>query len=146
LAFQIYYVRPFAKVVLGVTSIEQFRERFVPLSQDYIVLDRMLPSDAVLYVANGRVPLFDAPRPVVLTPLDLRQKTSIYRMTITAVPDIEILDRTTVLNCKDIVYSNGQAIVEAYRTPGKVPKKGMVTVQRCQIEEMAVTDHVLDLQ
>jgi hypothetical protein len=146
LAFQIYYARPFAKVVLGVTSIEQFRERFLPLSQDYIVLDRILPADAVLYVANGRVPLFDAPRPVVLTPLDLRQKTSIYRMTVISVPDIEILDRTTVLNCKDLVYENGQAIVEAYRTPGKAPKQGTVTVRRCQIEGMAVTDHVLDLQ
>jgi hypothetical protein len=146
LAFQIYYVLPFAKVVLGVTSIEEFRERFVPLSQDYAVLDRILPSDAVLYVANGRVPLFDAPRPVVLTPLDLRQKTSIYRMTIISVPDIEVLDNTTILNCKDIVYANSQATVEAYRTPGKVSKKGTVTVQRCKTEGMAEADHVLDFQ
>jgi hypothetical protein len=106
----------------------------VALTQDYEVLNRILPPDAVLYVANGRVSLFDAPRPVVLTPLDLRQRTSIYRLTLKDLPEKEALDATSILNCDQIVYSDSNAVVETYRIPGKSPKHGTVTVRSCRIE------------
>jgi len=134
LMFQIYYARPFLEVALGITTRNQFRERFVALTQDYEVLNRILPPDAVLYVASGRVSLFDAPRPVVLTPLDLRQKTSIYRLTIKDLPEKETLDATSILNCDHITYSNSSAVVETYRIPGKRAKIGTVTVRSCRIE------------
>jgi hypothetical protein len=134
LMFQIYYARPFLEVAVGVTTRNQFRERFVALTQDYEVLNRILPPDAVLYVANGRVSLFDAPRPVVLTPLDLRQRTSIYRLTLKDLPEKEALDATSILNCDQIVYSDSNAVVETYRIPGKSPKHGTVTVRSCRIE------------
>ena len=140
-AFQIYYARPFVKVVIGISSRKQFRERYVALAQDYEVLDRILPRDAVLYVANGTVSLFDAPRPVVLTPLDLRQKTSLYRLTISPLPDTEAIDAMSILNCKHVVYVNSSATIETYRLPGRSPKSGTVTVQGCQIEPSKLVDY-----
>jgi hypothetical protein len=134
LLFQMYYARPFAEVAAGVTTRREFRERFVALARDYEVLNKILPVDAVLYIANGRVSLFDAPRPVVLTPLDLRQRTSIYRLTLKDLPEKETLTATSVLNCDQTVYLNDNAIVETYRIPGKVPKTGSVTVRSCRIE------------
>jgi hypothetical protein len=134
LVFQMYYARPFAQVALGLATRNQFRERFVALTHDYEVLNRILPPDAVLYVANGRVSLFDAPRSVVLTPLDLRQRTSIYRLTIKDLPEKEAFETASVLNCDEIVYLNSRAVVETYRTPGLLPKIGTVTVRKCRIE------------
>jgi hypothetical protein len=133
--FQIYYARPFLEVALGIMTRNQFRERYVALTKDYEVLDRILPRDAILYVANGRVSLFDAPRPVVLTPLDLRHRAPIYRLTLKDLPRKEILDATSELSCDLIVYSDTNAVVEAYRLPGMLPKIGAVTVQSCKIQE-----------
>ena len=134
LMFQIYYARPFFKETFGLTTREQFRQRYVALSQDYEALDRLLPANAVLYVANGRLPLFDAPRPVVLTPLDLRQRASIYRLTIKELPEKEPVDAMSILNCDQIVYSNKNAVVLTYRIPGKQPMMGTVTVRSCRME------------
>jgi hypothetical protein len=144
LVFQMYYARPSTEVALGLVTKNQFREHFVALTRDYEVLDRILPPDAVLYVANGRVSLFDAPRPVVLTLLDLRQRTSIYRLTIKDLPSKEAFEATSVLNCDEIVYLNSRAVVETYRTPGKLPKTGTVTVRNCRIEEARPSSHISD--
>lgn len=134
LLFQMYYARPFAEVAAGAMTRSEFRERFVALTRDYEILNQVLPPDAVLYFANGRVSLFDAPRPVVLTPLDLRQKTSIYRLTLRDLPEKETLTATSVLNCDQTVYFNDHAVVETYRIPGKLPKAGTVMVRSCRIE------------
>jgi len=136
LLFQMYYASPFAEAVVGISTRTQFRNRFVALSQDYDVLNRILPDDAVLYIANGRVSLFDAPRPVVLTPLDLRQKTSIYRLTVSPIPDQETVDGRSLLNCSDLVYSNNHALVQVYRFGAKRPEIGMVMVRKCRIEQV----------
>ena len=140
LMFQIYYARPFLEVVLGIMTRNQFRERYVALTQDYEALNRVLPPNAVLYVANGRVSLFDAPRSVVLTPLDLRQRTSIYRLTLKDLPEKELLDATSILNCDQVAYLNSTAVVETYRIPGKQPKTGTVTVRSCRIEAAVASD------
>jgi hypothetical protein len=136
LLFQMYYASPFAEAVVGISTRTQFRDRFVALSQDYDVLNRILPDDAVLYIANGRVSLFDAPRPVVLTPLDLRQKTSIYRLTVSPIPDQETVDGRSLLNCSDLVYSNNHALVQVYRFAAKRPEIGMVMVRKCRVEQV----------
>ena len=134
LLVQMYYARPFAEVVAGVTTRREFRERFIALTRDYEILNKVLPADAVLYIANGRVSLFDAPRPVVLTPLDLRQRTSIYRLTLKDLPEKEVLTENSILNCDQTIYLNDNAIVETYRIPGKVSKTGSVTVRSSRIE------------
>ncbi len=142
LLFQMYYARPFAEVALGILTRNQFRERFVALTHDYEVLDRVLPQDAVLYIANGRVSTFDAPRRVVLTPLDLRQRTSIYRLTLKDLPEKETFEATSVLNCDGIVYFNSHAVVETYRIPGIPPQTGAVTVRSCRIDAATPSSRV----
>jgi len=134
LAFQMYFARPFARQTLGLEGRGQFLERFVPLTRDFEVLDRTLPSDAVLYVGYGRIANFYAPRPVVLTPLDLRQSHSIYRLALKDLPDTEAFEPGSVLNCDQPVYENDQAVVEAYRQPGRANKIGKVIVRGCRIQ------------
>jgi hypothetical protein len=134
LLFQIYYSRPFIEEVTGISSKQQFRDRYIGLTEDYKVLDQLLPPNAVLYITAGRVSLFDAPRPVVLTPLDLRQKSSIYKLTFNGLPEKEVLDATSVLVCDQIVYSNQHAVIETYRLPGRLPQTGAVSAKSCHIE------------
>jgi hypothetical protein len=134
LGYQLYYARPFASVVAGYTTRSEFRERYVALSHDFEILDRMLPRDAVLYMADGRLPNFYAPRPVVLTPLDLHGRTLIFRLTTSPEEDVEEIDTTSSLKCGDTVYQNDQAVIETYRTPGEAPLIGPMKVQSCQIQ------------
>jgi hypothetical protein len=134
LGYQIYYARPFAGVVTGYTTRSEFVERYVALTHDFEMLDRMLPSDAVLYIGDGRLPNFYAPRPVVLTPLDLRGRNSVYRLTILPEEDVEEIDATSSLKCGTTIYQNEQAVIETYRTPGEAPHIGPVKVQSCRIQ------------
>jgi hypothetical protein len=137
LGSQIYYARPFAEVVGGLVPRKQFLEHYVALARDFEILDRLLPKDAVLYLSDERLPNFYAPRPVVLTPLDLHGRTPIYRLAVSPEPDLEEIDATSTLNCSQTVYSNDQAVVETYRTPLKVPWIGPLKVQSCQVQSMA---------
>jgi len=134
LLFQMYYARPFAEVVSGLTPRSEFLERYVALTHDFEVLDRMLPRDAVLYISGGRWPNFYAPRPVVLTPLDLRGRTSIFRLATSSEQDVEEIDATSSLKCADMVYVNDRAVIETYRIPGGAPVVGPIKVQSCQLQ------------
>lgn len=140
LAFQMYYARPFAETTLGILTRHEFRERYVALTQDYDALEGILPADAILYVANGRIPLFYAPRPVVLTPLDLHEMGPVYRLTLLELPSKQPFGEAT-LDCGDVVYANSRAIVETYRLPGTHPKIGTVTVQSCRVEPAVPADN-----
>ena len=140
LCAQAYYARPFAEVVSGLMPRAQFLERYVAMHRDFEALDRILPRDAVLYVGNNdRLPNFYVPRPVVLTPLDLRGREPVYRLTLQPIPGleeayVEEIDATSILRCGPIVYSNERAIVVTFRTPGAVPIIGNVYVQSCRVE------------
>jgi hypothetical protein len=107
----------------------------VALTHDFEMLDRMLPRDAVLYISDGRLPNFYAPRPVVTTPLDLRGRTSVYRLTIFPEQDMEEIDSASFLKCGNTIYQNDQAVIETYRTPGEAPVIGPMKVQSCQIQQ-----------
>jgi hypothetical protein len=136
LAAQIYYARPFAEVVSGWMPRTQFLERYVALTRDFEALDRMLPKNAVLYIpiAEGRLPNFYAPRPVVTTPLDLHGRAPVYRLTLEPGPAAEPIDQGSSLHCGEVLYSNDHATVETYRTPGAAPITGIVKVQSCEVE------------
>jgi hypothetical protein len=134
LGAQIVYARPFAEVVSGWTPRNQFLERYVALSRDFAALDGMLPKNAVLYLPDGRPPNFYAPRPVVLTVLDLRGREPVYRLTLEPTPAVEAIEGQSILSCGATVYSNDDAIVVAYRTPGRKPMVGRVDVQKCEID------------
>ena len=64
MAVQVYYAGPFLKVDLGFVSRDRFRDEYVAFSKDFRALDRILPSNAVLY-ARTRLPAYYAPRPVI---------------------------------------------------------------------------------
>jgi hypothetical protein len=134
LAFQLYYARPFAEVVSGLTPRSEFMKRYVALSSDFEILDGMLPRDAVIYIPDARWPNFYAPRPVVLTPLDLRGRASIFRLAISSEPNAEQVDAISPLKCDEMIYRNEAAVVETYRTPGEAPIIGAIKVQACQLQ------------
>jgi len=141
LAFQMYYARPFAETTFGILTRHEFRERYVALTQDYVALNSILPADAVLYVANGRIPLFYAPRPVVLAALDLHESGPVYRLTLLELPAKQPFGASATLECGDVIYKNLHAIVETYRRPGAYPKTGTVTVQSCRVEPAVRVDN-----
>jgi hypothetical protein len=136
LGAQMYYARPFAGVVTGLTPRNQFLERYVALTRDFEILDQMLPKDAVLYIYNPyeRLPNFYAPRPVVLTPLDLGGRKPVYRLSLEPAPDVEEINATSFLSCGEVMYSNERAITDTFRTPGEAPVIGPVRVQSCQVQ------------
>jgi hypothetical protein len=149
IAFQMYYALPFAEATAGVMSGLQFRERFVALTDDYAALDKILPPDAVLFFDDARVSMFDAPRSAVMTPLDLRQRTSIYRVVVRDDDDKQLaaasepwsgrLDANSILKCGEVVYSDTHAFVQNYRLAGRPPKIGSVIVQKCEVVPAAPT-------
>lgn len=142
LAAQMYFATPFAEVVAGFSPKSEFQQRYVALSKDYAALDQILPRDAVLYIPVGRPSLFDAPRPVVLTPLDLRQQTSIYRLSERESVQAEPINATSNLNCDRVVYADDEAVIEAYRTPGKQSKLGSLEVRSCRVESVTTAGSV----
>ncbi len=137
LAFQIYYARPFAEVVSGLTPRSEFMKRYVALTIDFEMLDRILPRDAVIYIPDARWPNFYAPRPVVLTLLDLRGRSSIFELAISSEPNAEQVDAISPLKCENTIYRNEAAVIETYRTPGEHPVIGAIKVQACQLQPSA---------
>lgn len=136
LASQIYYALPFAGVVSGFAPRDQFVERYVALTVDFQKLDGILPKDAVLYLPDWRIPNFYVPRQVVLTPLDLHGRASVYKLTASPESDAEEIDATSILKCGETVYANDHAVVEAYRAPGRVPMIGQIVVKGCEIQNV----------
>ena len=136
LAAQTYYVRPFAEVVSGSMSQAQFLHRYVALTSDFAALNRILPKNAVLYIPaqEQRLPNFYAPRPVLMTPLDLRRRGPVFRLTIEPAPDAEPIDHTSSLQCGEVVYANDYATTQTYRRPGAAPTTGVVKVQKCTVQ------------
>jgi hypothetical protein len=133
-AAELYYASPFAAVVLGATTRENFLRRHVAFTDDFRALDQILPRDASLYVPNSRMPAVYAPRPVIFTVADWDGRTPVYRLLV--LPSGEPLDASGLepepgLTCDDVVYRNPVAIVVAYRTPDRPPQRGAVLVQRC---------------
>jgi hypothetical protein len=138
LAFQVYYARPFAEVVSGITPRGEFMKRYVALTSDFEMLDKILPRDAVIFIPEARWPNFYAPRPVVLSPLDLRGRTSIFQMGMSSEPNAEHVDAIAPLKCEITIYQNDAAVVETYRTPGELPLIGAIKVQGCQLQSSGV--------
>ncbi|HEY4839559.1 MAG TPA: hypothetical protein VIH72_13175 [Candidatus Acidoferrales bacterium] len=134
LAFQIYYARPFAEVVSGLTPRSEFMKRYVALTSDFEMLDKILPRDAVIYIPDARWPNFYAPRPVVLTPLDLRSRGPIFSLATPTERDVQHADVIPSLKCGDTIYQNDRALVETYRTPGEAPFIGAIKVQACELQ------------
>ncbi len=128
-AVQVYYAKPFIAVDAGLISRNAFLERYVAFEDDFRALDRILPANAVLYVVNTRIPSYYAPRPVILTLEDLRARTPLYRFAVG--PDPPLPQHS--LSCAETVYEDDNAVVETYRTPGRLPEHGPLKVERCTV-------------
>jgi hypothetical protein len=137
LAAELYYARPFVAVALGATTRDDFLRRYVEFIDDFRALDKILPRNAGLYAPNSRMPAVYAPRPVIFSLADWDRRTPLYRLLTqpSGQPfDTSGLEPQTGLTCSDVVYRNPDAVVEAYRTPNREPRRGIVVVQLCLAE------------
>ncbi|MCL5744592.1 MAG: hypothetical protein M1541_11800, partial [Acidobacteria bacterium] len=125
LGAQLYYAAPFARVFAGLTSKQEFINRYVALAADFRALDRLLPPQAVL-LTEARLPAFQAPRPVVFTWRDLHGRGPVYYLSIG-----EPARPQGPLDCATEVYRNPSAIVATYRNPLRQPERGLVAVYEC---------------
>jgi hypothetical protein len=128
LVLQAYYARPFVESALGMVSRDEFIRKYVPFTDDFHALDRILPPQAVLYVVNSRLPSYYAPRPVVYSLDDLRARGPLYRFSVGGT-----LPSDGRLLCTETLYENPRAIVFAFRTPGQPPIRDLLRVQRCSL-------------
>jgi hypothetical protein len=129
LAVQVYYARPFIKVVSGIESRDSFLHQYAAFTEDFHALDRILPANAVLYVVNSRLPSYYAPRPVIFTLADLRGRGPLYRFTVgSGVPAEQ-----GSLSCTETVYENPEAVSVVYRTPGRAAVHEPLKVGRCDV-------------
>ncbi len=129
LAVQIYYARPFMKVVSGIESRDSFLYQYVAFTEDFRTLDRILSANAVIYVVNSRLPSYYAPRPVIFTLEDLRRRGPLYRFTVGGDSPAE----QDSLACTETVYENRNAVSAVYRTPGHPAVHEPLKVERCYI-------------
>jgi hypothetical protein len=129
LAVQIYYARPFIKVVAGIESRESFLHQYAAFTEDFRALDRILPENAVIYVVNSRLPSYYAPRPVIFRLEDLRRRGPLYRFRVGG----DIPAEQSSLTCTETVYENADAVAVVYRTPGRVAEHEPLKVERCEV-------------
>lgn len=129
LAVQMYYSIPFLKVVTGILTRDDFLDRYVAFSRDFRVLDRILPTEAVLYVEGSRIPGYYAPRPVIFRLEDLRGRSPVYRFAV----DQASRPGDRILSCTGAVYENQDAVTVTYRTPGREPVRQTLRVERCSV-------------
>jgi hypothetical protein len=129
LAVQAYYARPFLKVDLGLMNRDSFLHEYVAFADDFRALDRILPPNAVIYVVNSRLPSYYAPRPVIFTLEDLRDRGPLYRFTVGG----ESPAPHDSLTCTETVYENRNAVSDVYRTPGRAAVHAPLKVERCNV-------------
>jgi hypothetical protein len=129
LAVQAYYAKPFLKVDLGLTSRDSFLREYVAFADDFRVLNRILPGDAVIYVANLRLPSYYAPRPVIYTLEDLKGRGPLYLFTAGSGAPVTL----GTFSCAEIVYEDKSAVSVVYRTPGRSAEHEHLTVERCAV-------------
>jgi len=81
LGIQVWYVRPFVRVVAGRATALDFCREFVAFFDDYRKLEEILPKDAALYVPDFRAPAVYSPRPMVFDSRDIpRNRTVVSRL------------------------------------------------------------------
>ncbi len=138
LAVQIYYARPFMKVVSGIESRDAFLHQYVAFTEDFRALDHILPANAVLYVVNSRLPSYYAPRPVIFTLEDLRGRGPLFRFWTQQAG--EVAPRDDSVACPETVYENLDAVVDVFRTPGRAAVHEPLRVERCNVVQASPPD------
>ena len=132
LAVQVYYARPFIKVVSGIERRDLFLHQYAAFTEDFRALSGILPANAVLYVVNSRLPSYYAPRPVIFTLEDLRGRGPLYRFTVGGDSPAE----RNSLTCTETVYENRNAVSVVYRTPGRPAVHEPLKVEHCKVVQV----------
>jgi hypothetical protein len=129
LAVQSYYASQFFPVTLGLQDRESFVRAKTAFRADFIDLDRILPPDAVVFAGCGRV--LDSvycPRPPIFHPDDLVlvRGAPTYLLIVADVGPADLV--VPGFRRGSLVYENPEAIIGAYRTPGRPPMIGHARV------------------
>jgi hypothetical protein len=118
-----WYARPFAACSFGLRSRESFVEQYTALRRDFLAIDPLLPRDAVLLSASGRLNSVNAPRPVFYDVRDLPAGRPVFVLSVDD-PTPEIPSATIGV----ALYDNDSAVTAVYRRPGEPPRHGTVRV------------------
>lgn len=126
LAIQLYYARQFFLVSTGLEK-DSFYKRNVAFYSDYVELDRLLSKDTVLlFFAPGfRMSAVYAPRRIFLDPADLPPGKSVALITLQDTVPGDVLNKFKI---GEEIYKDPQAVIGAYRTPGRAPLIGPLNV------------------
>ncbi|MFN8346806.1 MAG: hypothetical protein U0X91_17530 [Spirosomataceae bacterium] len=123
--YYLYHLRPFP--INEQTKIT-FYKRFIPLYEDYIALDKLLPKEACLYTQN-RLNLIQAPRRIFKDTLDICGCHSVYAL---QCEQLLLPSRMSIqgkmYKMDKLIYQNREAKIKIYRTPSKKPMTGNLSV------------------
>jgi hypothetical protein len=125
----LYYAAQFMPVAAGFQPRADFCERYVALYRDFVALDRMLPNDAVLLI-DLRAGSVYAPRPAFTDAADLPRGRPAFLLYDVSEPPAMGHGPYKGLEAGETVYRNDEAVIEAYRTPGRESRVGPVQVVR----------------
>ena len=128
LGLELYYAKQFFSVALGLEK-EAFYRRHVALYDDFMKLNRLLPKDAVLLVPGYRLDFVYAPRSIFFDPSDVPPDKEVFLLPIGqqgAQPNSPI----NGYEKGAVIYRNPEAVIAAYRTPGRSPIIGAVQVNQ----------------
>ncbi len=121
------YAWPFLETTVGLRAREQFLRERTMLRDDYRVLDRLLPASAKLLAPGLRLNAAQAPRRVFFDLRDLPERDQVFVLAFgNSWPE---LDGAEV---SEVVYSNPEAVIAAYRSPGRAARRGLVRVGKLQ--------------
>ena len=125
LAIQIYYAKQFFFVSTGLEK-NSFYQRYVAFYSDYVALDRLLSKDTVLLslVPGFRISAVYAPRPIFFDTADLPPGKPVALITLQGI----VGDLLNSYKIGDEIYEDPQAVIRAYRTPGRAPDVGSLKV------------------
>jgi hypothetical protein len=127
LAIQVYYAKQFFLVSNGLEK-DAFYQRNVAFYSDFVQLDRILSRDTVLLVPGFTVSAAYAPRPIFFDPADLPPGQPVAMLTLQ--DTVHVGAPWNGYTIGDEVYENPQAVIRAYRTPGRAPIVGRLKVVR----------------
>ena len=119
LGIQMYYSKQFFLVSFGFEK-NAFYERYIAFYADYEKIDRLLSKDTVLLVQEYRLGSVYAPRPIFFDALDVPPEKPVALLSSRR---IDGKPNTPVEGYRpgEVIYSNPQAVIETYRTPGRSP-------------------------
>jgi len=126
------YLYNLSPLPISLSQRESFYRRYLPLYDDYMKLDKILPPTACLYTQE-RLNLVHSPRRIFKDSLDVCNCSSIYALEF----DSHHLTAHLSMQQKNyklgkVIYQNSASITTTYRTPNRKPKTDAIKVYELQ--------------